>query len=403
MGEDSEKKYSKAEIILWMVITGLLVFIAMSFHYNKLMLEQEEVEPFSNVSTPEFKKLNKVYRIVKNNFLNEYDLEKMEDGAISGMLEALGDPYTSYFTKSEAENFLLETTEGEYEGIGIYMTIDPDKNMCVVLATIKNSPAAESGVEAGDYIIEVDGKDMTEASTEEIASLVKGHGGTIVHMTFRRYDSGNQETYTDIEKEIERRSVDLNPFEYKMLDENIGYIAFESFDEKAYQQFKNACREMNKMKGLIIDLRGNPGGLLNVAAEIADEILPTGIITYTVDKDGKKDYEYSDSKCFHIPVVALINENSASAAEITAAAIKDWEMGTVVGTTSFGKGLVQAMKALGDGTYVKITISEYFSPKGEKINQIGVIPDVEIEDDKETKEDEQLLKAIEVMKEKMTK
>ena len=157
----------------------------------------------------------------------------------------------------------------------------------------------------------------------------------------------------------------------------------------------------SKMSGLIIDLRNNPGGLLDIASRVIDKIIPEGIITYTVDKNGNKDFINSNEESISIPVVVLVNENSASAAEITAAAIKDWDNGTVVGTKTFGKGLVQVLKSLGDGTYVKITICEYFSPSGEKINEIGVLPDYEIEDDEDTEEDEQLQKAIEVIKEKI--
>lgn len=401
MGEDKKERHV-IETILWMIITALIVFIVMSWHYTRASLDSQVINYYAANSSGDFKKLKKVYQILQNNFLLDMDMEKIEEGAINGMLKALDDPYTNYFNKTEAENFLMETTEGEYTGIGIYMSLDIDKNLAIVLLPIKNSPAAEAGIEPGDYIIEVNGKDMTEATTEEIASLVKGDDGTPVKIKFRRYDTEDTKKYTEFEKEIVRRKINLNPFEYKVLEGNIGYITFESFDEKAYSEFKKAYQQMEKqISGLIIDLRGNPGGLLTSATAIVDEILPTGIITYTVDKHGNKEYEYSDSRCFSIPVVVLVNENSASAAEITAAAIQDWENGTVVGTTTFGKGLVQALKKLGDGTYVKVTVSEYFSPKGNKINKIGVKPDVEVEDNKETKEDEQLQKAVEVMKEKM--
>ncbi|MBQ9279751.1 MAG: S41 family peptidase [Clostridia bacterium] len=405
MGEENKKEKHVLETILWMIITALVVFIITSFYYQKTSLGSDNISYYTasgdNFSGGnEFDKLKKVYHILKKDFLFDFEVEKLEDAAISGMLDALEDPYTTYFTKSEAENFLLETTEGEYEGIGIYLSIDVSKNLAIVLLPIKNSPAAEAGVLPGDYIIEVGGKDVTNATIEEVAALIKGEKGSIVNIKFRRYD--DEENYTEFEKEIERRSVDLNPFEYEIMEGNIGYIAFESFDDRTYTQFKNAYKDMeDSVKGLIIDLRGNPGGLLDCAKEILDEILPTGVITYTVDKNGNKEYLYSDSKCISIPVVVLVNENSASAAEITAAAIKDWDNGTVVGTTTFGKGLVQALRRLGDGTYVKVTISEYFSPNGEKINEIGVIPDYEVEDDKETEEDEQLQKAIEIMKEKI--
>lgn len=405
MGENNNKEKHVIETILWMIITALVVFIVMSFHYSRASLESGDIDYYAsgtNASSGEFKKLKKVYDILNKNFLFEMDMEKIEEGAINGMIEALDDPYTNYFNKSQAENFLVETTTGEYNGIGIYITLDTSNNLAIVLMPIKNSPAEGAGIEPGDYIIAVDGKDVMGASTEEIASFIKGKVGTKVKIKFRRYDKDDKEVYTEFEKDIERRLVDLNPFESKIIEGNIGYITFEAFDDKTYPQFQKAYKEMEgKISGLIIDLRGNPGGLLNVATEVLDDLLPTGVITYTVDKNGNREYEYSDSNCTNIPVVVLVNENSASAAEISAAAIKDWDNGTVVGTTTFGKGLVQVLKRLGDGTYVKVTVSEYFSPNGNKINEIGVIPDIEVEDDEETTEDEQLQKAIEVIKEKM--
>ena len=201
----------------------------------------------------------------------------------------------------------------------------------------------------------------------------------------------------EIEKTLKRRKVELTSFKSEVLDNNIGYITFASFDENVTEKFNEAYKELfqkKKVKGLILDLRDNPGGLLDVAVSVADAILPTGKIVYTVDKDGKEETEYSDSRCVDVPIVVLVNGNSASASEIMAAAIKDYG-GTIVGTTTYGKGLVQKLINLLDGTYVKVTISEYFSPNGNKINKIGVEPDVVVEDNLETKEDEKLQAAIE--------
>ncbi len=393
------KKSFSFDTITWMIITGLVVYIVMSYHYTKISLENaNNIDYYSN-SGDNFKKLSRVLKILEEDYLFDYDVEKLEDGAIKGMLSALDEPYTSYFNVEQTEEFLTET-EGEYDGVGMYLSIDTTKNMPVVLLPIKNSPAAEEGVKAGDYITEVDGEDVTSASLEEVASRLKGKSGTKVKIKFVRIDeNGKVEKF---EKELERRKIDLYPFTYKVLDNDIGYVAFESFDEKVADQFKTALKEMtkkNKIKGLIVDLRNNPGGLLTSASEIADELLPTGVITYTVDKKGNKEYIYSDSKCVNMPIVVIVNENSASASEITAAAIKDADNGKVVGTTSYGKGLVQEFKSLRDGTYVKVTICEYFSPKGNKINKIGVEPDYVVEDNPETEADEQLDKAVEVIKE----
>lgn len=400
--EENNQKVKKGfsiETVCWMLLTALVVYVIMSYHYTKITLESEDNYNYYSTSGDDFKKLKRVLKILEEDYLFEYDMETLEEGAISGMLSALDEPYTSYFNLKQTEEFLTET-EGEYEGVGMYLTIDTTKNMPMVLLPIKNSPAEEANIKAGDYILEIDGEDVSTASLEEVAGRVKGKNGTKVTVKFMRINS--DDTVEQFEKELTRRKIDLYPFTSKILENNIGYVAFESFDEKVGEQFKTALNEMinkNKIKGLIVDLRDNPGGLLTTASEIADELLPTGVITYTVDKNGKKEYIYSDSKHIDIPIVVIVNENSASASEITAAAIKDSENGKVVGTTSYGKGLVQEFKSLRDGTYIKVTISEYFSPKGTKINKIGVVPDYEVEDNPDTDEDEQLEKAIEVIKE----
>ena len=397
---NNKKMFSRGETLLWIVITAATVFVATSMQYTRMTLGSEEYAVESNNSGNKFKKLERVLDVVEQNFLFEYDMEKLEEGAIRGLVEALGDPYTDYFNVSESEEFLQET-EGEYEGVGIYMALDTSKDMVIVLMPIKGSPAEEAGILPGDYIVEVDDKDVKGVSTEEIASLIKGKKETTVTVTFRRYKEDG--TYEEFEKELTRRKVDLNPFSSKIINENVGYITFTSFDEQAYSDFKNAVNTMKQetdLKGLIIDLRDNPGGLLTTAVKIIDEILPTGVITYTVDKNDHKEYIYSDSRTLDIPVVVIINENSASASEIMAAAIKDYSKGAVVGTTSFGKGLVQQLKNLRDGTYLKLTISEYFSPEGNKINEVGVEPDyiVEIPEDTKLDSDIQLEKAIEVIR-----
>lgn len=400
--EENNQKVKKGfsiETVCWMLLTALVVYVIMSYHYTKITLESEDNYNYYSTSGDDFKKLKRVLKILEEDYLFEYDMETLEEGAISGMLSALDEPYTSYFNLKQTEEFLTET-EGEYEGVGMYLTIDTTKNMPMVLLPIKNSPAEEANIKTGDYILEIDGEDVSTASLEEVAGRVKGKNGTKVTVKFMRINS--DDTVEQFEKELTRRKIDLYPFTSRILENNIGYVAFESFDEKVGEQFKTALNEMmnkNKIKGLIVDLRDNPGGLLTTASEIADELLPTGVITYTVDKNGKKEYIYSDSKHIDIPIVVIVNENSASASEITAAAIKDSENGKVVGTTSYGKGLVQEFKSLRDGTYIKVTISEYFSPKGTKINKIGVEPDYEVEDNPDTDEDEQLEKAIEVIKE----
>ena len=388
------------KVLIVVAVTAVLVYYLTAAQTTYRLLNDEEfldslyeLEPYSG----DFNKLKKVMGIVERSFLKEYDEQKLEEGAIRGLLEALDDPYTSYFDKSETESFLT-STEGDYEGVGMYVTMDTDKNTTMVLLPIEGSPAEEAGIKTGDYVVEVDGTNVIGVSLEEVASRLKGPSGSKVLVKFQRKNESGE--YESFEKELTRRKVELTAFKYEVLEDGIGYITFASFDENVEEKFDAAYKELikkEKVKGLIIDLRDNPGGLLTVATDVLDKLLPTGKLVYTVDKEGEEETIYSDAKCIDIPIVVIINENSASASEIMAAAIKDYG-GTVVGKTSFGKGVVQEFKSLHDGTYVKITISEYFSPNGNKIDHIGVEPNIEVEEDEETEEDEQLKAAIEEIK-----
>ena len=403
MGKEEKSKVSIGTTIFWMIITAVMVCCIVSIKNTREMLTSEEYyDSIFGIKTysGEFEKLKKVMGIIESDYLKEYDVKKLEEGAIRGMLEALDDPYTSYFDKSETESFLTET-EGDYEGVGMYISIDTKKDTVIVLSPIKGSPAEEAGVKPGDYITEINGVSVVGVSLEEVASRLKGISGSTVDVKFVRYnESGDAEK---IEKTIPRRKVELTSFESKMLEDDIAYISFSSFDENITEKFEEATKELfkkKKAKGLILDVRNNPGGLLSVATEVADKLLPTGKIVYTVDKNGKEEVKYSDSNFIDVPIVVLVNENSASASEILAAALKDYGA-TIVGTTTYGKGLVQEFKSLRDGTYVKVTISEYFSPNGTKINETGVIPNIEVKQDEDTEKDEQLERAIIELKKKM--
>mgnify|MGYP001632603025 CR=1 FL=1 len=403
MGKEEKSKVSIGTTIFWMIITAVMVCCIVSIKNTREILTSEEYyDSIFGIKTysGEFEKLKKVMGIIESDYLKEYDVKKLEEGAIRGMLEALDDPYTSYFDKSETESFLTET-EGDYEGVGMYISIDTKKDTVIVLSPIKGSPAEEAGVKPGDYITEINGVSVVGVSLEEVASRLKGISGSTVDVKFVRYnESGDAEK---IEKTIPRRKVELTSFGSKMLEDDIAYISFSSFDENITEKFEEATKELfkkKKAKGLILDVRNNPGGLLSVATEVADKLLPTGKIVYTVDKNGKEEAMYSDSNFIDVPIVVLVNENSASASEILAAALKDYGA-TIVGTTTYGKGLVQEFKSLRDGTYVKVTISEYFSPNGTKINETGVIPNIEVKQDEDIEKDEQLERAIIELKKKM--
>lgn len=359
--------------------------------------------------TETFEKLYRVKNILDKKYLRDYDIDELIDGAIKGMLSELDDPYTTYFDKDASEQFLIET-EGEYDGVGIYVSYDSNKKMVIVLTPIEQSPAAEAGILPGDYIEYVDDVDVTSKTLSEVSDLLKGETGTKVKVGLRRYDKNGD--ITRIEKILTRRSVTIDPVVEKVYENNIGYIKLSSFDKTTYSEFVKAYDDLIKnknVKGLVLDLRNNPGGLLDVATSIADILVPKGKIVYTLDKEGKEEAVYSGSGMVKVPLVVLVNEGSASASEVLASAIKDYGVGKIVGVNTYGKGVVQTLYSLRDGTYVKVTTNEYFSPNGNKIDGTGVAPDVEVKlpDDASSyynlnyDEDTQLQKGIEELKKMM--
>ncbi len=360
-------------------------------------------------SLTQFKKLDTLKRIIDAEYLYDYKEEELIDNAASGMLTALDDPYAVYYNQEQFKNFYTQT-EGEYVGIGIYVAFDKVRNMPIVLLPLDNSPALEAGVEPGDYIEYVEDMYADSTNYEALIDAIKGKAGTKVKIGFIRIDDNKEEK--SIELEVERRKIEINPIESKVYEENIGYIRLTSFDETSYNNFRTEYEKLlneSRVKGLIIDLRDNPGGVLAVCAKITDLIVPEGKIVYTVDKKGTEEPLFSDKQHIEIPLVVLVNENSASASEVFTGAVKDYGVGTIIGKTTYGKGVVQTLKSLKDGTYVKLTTAEYFSPKGNKINGQGVTPDIEVDLPEKVKnsyniefeDDTQLQRAIEELKNKI--
>lgn len=395
---------------IWSMIFAVLCTAVIT--YTIVMVKvQNDIYAYDGYEydTDTFEKLYRVKNILDKKYLRDYDIDELIDGAIDGMLEALDDPYTTYFDKEAAEQFLIET-EGEYEGVGIYVSYDLNKKMVIVLTPIEQSPAAEAGILPGDYIEYVDDVDVTSNTLDEVADLLKGEAGTLVKVGIIRYDKDGN--ITRIEKTLTRRNVTIDPVVEEVYEDNIGYIKLSSFDETTYSEFEKAYKDLTKnknVKGLILDLRNNPGGLLDVATSITDILVPKGKIVYTLDKDGKEEAIYSGSGKIEIPLVVLVNEGSASASEVLAGAVKDYGVGKIIGVNTYGKGVVQTLLSLRDGTYVKVTTNEYFSPNGNKIDGEGVAPDIEVklpEDvssyyNLEYDEDTQLQKAIEELKKMM--
>lgn len=353
----------------------------------------------SSISSNE--KVDRIIAYLNKYYVDEIDIATLEEGMYRGIVDGVGDPYTVYFDKQQFEDFKTDTS-GRYAGIGVVVSVDQTDQLITVVAPFEASPGAKAGLLPGDKIIKVNDFEVTGDDLEEAVSMLKGPAGTKVKVTIYRKDE-----FKTFETEITRENIDYPTVSHKMLKNQIGYIQIASFDEVTYDQFMTALNELQSesQKGLIIDLRNNPGGLLSTVTKICDELLPEGMIVYTEDKDGEKETYLSDENELKVPLVLLVNENSASASEILAGAIKDHDKGKIVGTTTFGKGLVQSIFSLGDGSGLKMTISKYYTPSGICIQGIGIEPDyvVELSDELKTKitleedEDSQLKKAIEVI------
>lgn len=363
--------------------------------------DKEAYVPESDILTDEvIEKIDTLIQVVDQYYLYEYDEEAMVEAIYAAVLSSLGDPYSVYYTKEEYDSF-LESASGVYCGIGVVVQQDMETGIVTAVKPYVDCPGYEAGIRPGDIILAVDGTEITGMDLNTAVTLIKGEEGTTVTITIYR----DEQT---MDFEVERRMISVQTIAYEMLEDNIGYIDIDEFDEVTADQFSKALDELTAqgMEGLIIDLRDNPGGLLDIVVKMLDEILPEGTIVSVKDKYGKTDEFTSDAATrLEVPLVVLINENSASASEIFAGAVKDYGVGTLVGKTTFGKGIVQTLFSLRDGTGVKITIEDYYTPSGESIHQIGVAPDVEVELPYELKilveipkdEDTQLQAALDIL------
>ena len=402
---EKDKKYRIYKTIMMLVIVIFITFIITSIALYTYYTKNPIITTSNNNKSTKNDITNKLenYRqIIDKYYLGEVDEEKLVEGAIKGYVEGLGDPYTEYISKEDMEDY-IEDTMGNFVGIGIYMIKNTQYDKIQVLATIKGSPAEKAGIQAGDLIISVDGieykaNDMTTASNN-----IKGEEGTKVVIELLR---GAQ----NIKYEVTREKVIVNPVEGKVLSNNIGYIQFDSFDETTAKDFKAKYQELAKqgIQSLIIDLRNNGGGIVDQALEIADYVATKdSVLLYEIDKNNKEKVEKAKTDpIINMPIIILTNENTASASEILAGALKDLGKAKIVGTTTYGKGIIQQLLKLSDGSGIKITVEEYKTPNKNKINKVGITPDeiVELPDSVESifnvkeSEDTQLQKAIEMLK-----
>lgn len=346
-------------------------------------------------------KIEYLESLIDDYYLEEKDEESLAEGIYTGMIYGLGDPYSRYYTAEEYEEE-NSSTEGAYVGIGILMQENPEGGVCIVQC-YEGGPGEAAGLQEGDIISAIDGEDITELPVAEVADLVKNSGKESVTLTIHREDVEEA-----LEIVVPITDVELPSVFHEMLEDQIGYIRISEFKGVTYDQYMAAFSDLSDqgMEKLVVDLRGNPGGLLVSVCDILNEILPEGLIVYTEDKYGNREEERSSGeKTLDIPLAVLVNESSASASEIFAGAVQDYGIGTIVGTTTYGKGVVQSIRKLSDGSAVKLTVSNYYTPNGNHINEVGITPDVEVKLDTDLlnkeeishEEDNQLQEALKIL------
>lgn len=399
---DLDKRQRIYKVIMLVVIVAVITFITTTLFMSQYIEGNVRYIPTSYNDGGISSSIASFRKIIDEKFLGNIDEEKVKQEAIRGYIKGLDDPYTEYMTKEEMEEFTSDVM-GNFTGIGIYLTKDTEKNAVIVISPIKDTPAHKAGILPGDIITKVDGVSYTGEQLTEASNKIKGEVGSKVTLEILR----DNKTLTF---EITRENIKINHVESKVLENNIGYIEFNSFDDGCSKEFKNKLEELKKqnIKSLIIDIRSNGGGLVDEALDIADYIVEKDkTLLITVDKNQNEEITKAKTDpIIDVPVVLLMNETSASASEILAGALKDNGKVTIVGEKSYGKGVIQELLTLKDGSGLKITTNEYYTPNHNKINKIGITPDVEVvlSDELkeklvlEEKEDTQLQKAIEILK-----
>lgn len=390
---ENEKRKNIYRSIMLVIVVAIVTFVVTSIiRYDGsrkyLITAQGETDIRQQLESA----ITSISEILEEKYIGEVDKDELIDGALKGMVESIGDVYTTYYTEEELDDFTA-TTLGNFVGIGVYMQADLENNTITVLSTIPNSPAEAAGLQEGDQIIKVDDVEYEAADLEEVSSKIRGEEGTEVKLTILR----NGEI---LDINVTRGNVHVNYVTSELLENNIGYIYIETFDEGCKDDFLNAYNGLVEQgaKSLIIDLRYNGGGLVDEAIDIAELICDKDdVLLITADKDGNKEITKSEKDpIITMPVVVITNGESASASEILAAALKDNDKAEIVGEKTYGKGVIQELIYLSNGGALKVTSQEYYTPKEEKINEVGIEPDYAV-----TGINEQLEKAKEILNEKM--
>ncbi len=315
-------------------------------------------------------KLQGVIEVINERYVDKVDLNKVIEGAIAGAVRSLEDPYSDYLGPSDWQEFVIRA-RGNYSGVGL--TIGVKDKYVTVIAPVKGSPAARAGIKAGDRIVRVDGKEVYDVPSDKAADMIRGPAGTQVILTIIPAEGGQPKDYT-----LTRENIVLPSVESKMIDGNIGYIQISQFGENCSSDVKEALDQLRGAgaKGIVLDLRGNPGGMLDEAVNVSQLFVPEGPIVSVVDRDGQKDTRVSQSTGLGMPLVVLVDGGSASASEIVAGAVQDRRVGTLVGTKTFGKGSVQTLINLRDGSGMRLTTAKYLTPSGRSIHGVGIDPDI---------------------------
>lgn len=404
MGDEEVKKLYKKGIrtgaaigaLSVLLVCAIAVGIIFSLNYErKVKADRTTLALGDNVTS----KINELTGIVDSLFLYDYDKDEMADNIYKAVMSSLDDPYSKYYTAEEYKE-LSASTEGVYYGIGATVTLNDDGYVRIV-QTQEGSPAEKAGILAEDVITEVAGENVKGMKLDDIVSRMKGEEGTSVTLTIVRGDE-------TLKIDVTRRKIDSVLVAGKMLDNNIGYIVISQFEGVTLEQFNNAFDNLKEqgMQGLIIDVRGNPGGRLDTVTDILDRLLPEGLIVYMQDKNGKREEIRSDEECdLDVPCAVLVNGNSASASEVFSGALQDYGLAGIIGTQTFGKGIVQSIYKLDDGSAVKLTTQDYYTPNGNNIHGIGITPDevVELDEDayKQDGTDTQLDAAVRYIMDKL--
>lgn len=384
---DGFKRGMLSGIIL--CVAALLVFNSCKIVYSRFIKHELTRD----------EKLLKIFNTIDKNYVNDYEKDDIEEGIYQGAVAALNDKYSYYMPADQFKSF-MDNTNGSYVGIGVIVGIVDEE--AAVLYVFDGSPAQSSGIEVGDILKKVDSTEVTKDNFEDVIKSIKDETTKDTTVTVYR-----ESLDKELEINISKNQIDMPTVSHEMLEDKIGKITISKFDAVTLDQFNEAFDELTNegMQALIIDLRDNPGGLLTVVAKITDRLVPEGYITYTEDKNGKKSYINSDEECFGKPLVILVNGNSASASEVLSGAVKDMGAGKLVGTKTYGKGVVQSIFEFGDGSGMKLTIAKYYTPSGVCIDGIGIEPDyqVDFEDGFDMTKlnndnDVQLKKGIEVIK-----